>query len=130
AGSAADGWRSAAPGTAAQTLRRGGPPPRRRPPSGVCGTCCSLPRCGAARATGRDRSGTAPKGGKAMRGTVGDVMTGGAASVPEGAGYRRIAQVMLEQGVGAQPVTDTAGRVVGTVAEGDLPPREGAGAEH
>lgn len=60
-----------------------------------------------------------------MRGTVGDVMTGGAASVPEGAGYRRIAQVMLEQGVGALPVTDAAGRVVGVVTEGDLPPREG-----
>ncbi|GAA1073776.1 CBS domain-containing protein [Nocardiopsis composta] len=65
-----------------------------------------------------------------MRGTVGDVMTGGAASVPEGAGYRRIAQVMLEQGVGALPVTDAAGRVVGVVTEGDLPPREGAGAEN
>ncbi|MFF0789126.1 CBS domain-containing protein [Streptomyces spiralis] len=52
--------------------------------------------------------------------TVGDVMTPTVVALAGGATFKEIARTMRQWGVGAMPVLDGLGRVVGVVSEADL----------
>ncbi|MBA9043873.1 MULTISPECIES: CBS domain-containing protein [Streptomyces] len=56
--------------------------------------------------------------------TVNDVMTRRVLALRTGAGFKDIVQAMREWRVGAVPVLDDAGHVVGVVSEADLLPKE------
>ncbi|OIK27793.1 CBS domain-containing protein [Streptomyces malaysiense] len=56
--------------------------------------------------------------------TVDDVMTRRVLALRGGAGFKDIVQAMREWRVGAVPVLDDAGHVVGVVSEADLLPKE------
>ncbi|CAK7283435.1 CBS domain-containing protein [Streptomyces misionensis] len=55
---------------------------------------------------------------------VGDVMTRRVLALRTGAGFKDIVQAMRDWRVGAVPVLDDAGQVVGVVSEADLLPKE------
>ncbi|TWV56740.1 CBS domain-containing protein [Streptomyces misionensis] len=55
---------------------------------------------------------------------VGDVMTRRVLALRTGAGFKDIVQAMRDWRVGAVPVLDDAGHVVGVVSEADLLPKE------
>ncbi len=55
---------------------------------------------------------------------VGDVMTHEVASIPPSAPFKEIAQSLRQHRVGALPVIDALGQVVGVVSETDLLPKE------
>ncbi|QLJ02201.1 CBS domain-containing protein [Streptomyces sp. NEAU-sy36] len=55
---------------------------------------------------------------------VGDVMTRSVLALRTGAGFKDIVQAMRDWRVGAVPVLDDAGHVVGVVSEADLLPKE------
>lgn len=60
--------------------------------------------------------------------TVGDVMTRCPVSVQAGASFATVAAVLSRHAIGAVPVVDRDGRLVGVVSEGDLiGGRDGAG---
>jgi len=52
--------------------------------------------------------------------TVRDVMTAPVATVGEDTSFKHVAEIMAEHGVGALPVLDAGGRVVGIVSQIDL----------
>ncbi|MYR02683.1 MULTISPECIES: CBS domain-containing protein, partial [unclassified Streptomyces] len=56
--------------------------------------------------------------------TVNDVMTRRVLALRTGAGFKDIVGAMREWRVGAVPVLDDAGHVVGVVSEADLLPKE------
>lgn len=55
---------------------------------------------------------------------VRDVMTTGVTPLPRDACFKEVVRALLESGLGALPVVDDRGRVIGVVSESDLLPKE------
>lgn len=61
--------------------------------------------------------------------TVAEVMTRDVVAIEPGASFKHLAQLIAERRVGAMPVVDAAGRVVGVVSESDLLRKEATPAD-
>ncbi|MFC4119832.1 CBS domain-containing protein [Nonomuraea zeae] len=59
-----------------------------------------------------------------MRVTVNEIMTPDVACVTAGTPFKEIAETLVARGIGAVPVVDDHGRVIGVVSEADLLPTE------
>ncbi|MBS2964165.1 CBS domain-containing protein [Actinocrinis puniceicyclus] len=75
------------------------------------------------------KTGTATSPTSAKAASVRDVMTNDVVTVRSYATFREVAATMVNRRIGAMPVVDSIGHLIGMVSRTDLIPKEAAGAE-